>query len=402
MDPAQALKAPDQGVHMLQVSSWVPRESLEALSSSESSPWLSLYAGTERAGPAQKQNRKRIRDLLLNAEREAGLVLGDQGAARRLARPLHEALEREEIWEHPRNTAAALCREDELWLFFVDTPAPERVLVTEHPHLKPLFHAHEEEQSFSLLALSQNDVRFFEGDRLSLRDLQLPGMPKSMEEALGEQHRDKSLQHHSAGKKANSVYHGHGAAKNDDAEDFARFLRAIDARLREHQKKHPLPLLIAGVDEHRNAFRRLTRNPLLLDQSIAWTPSRSRMQELHSAARAALEAHRAQQQDVTERVGRAIARDQGSADLQKLLEASEAGRIQELAVASDGAAWGRIERDDIGRPRALLRSSLERKAGDVDLLDVVASKSFRSGALVKARTREELPHGSMIVGSFRY
>jgi hypothetical protein len=156
------------------------------------------------------------------------------------------------------------------------------------------------------------------------------------------------------------------------------------------------------VDEHRNAFRRLTRNPLLLDQSIAWTPSRSRMQELHSAARAALEAHRAQQQDVTERVGRAIARDQGSADLQKLLEASEAGRIQELAVASDGAAWGRIERDDIGRPRALLRSSLERKAGDVDLLDVVASKSFRSGALVKARTREELPHGSMIVGSFRY
>src|SRR6185503_15671812 len=64
-------------------------------------------------------------------------------------------------------------------------------------HLTPLLPLLNGNGHFHLLALSQKDVRLYMGDRETLHEVELRGVPRSVEEALHYEVSEHSLQFHS-------------------------------------------------------------------------------------------------------------------------------------------------------------------------------------------------------------
>ncbi|MBD2435473.1 hypothetical protein H6G69_01485 [Nostoc sp. FACHB-110] len=60
----------------------------------------------------------------------------------------------------------------------------ELVVVSDRFHIKPLLHLINNDGKFYVLALSQQDLKFFEGTRSSLNKVVVENLPKSLDEAL--------------------------------------------------------------------------------------------------------------------------------------------------------------------------------------------------------------------------
>lgn len=111
--------------------------------------------------------------------------------------------------------------------------------------------------AFYLLTLSQKDVKFFEGNRYSITEVEVENMPKNLDEALQYDETAKEGQFRiatSKGGTANSFvqpgsYHGQGSPDQDKhQEDIVQFFHLIDGALHEKLREETAPLILAGVE----------------------------------------------------------------------------------------------------------------------------------------------------------
>ena len=66
-----------------------------------------------------------------------------------------------------------------------------------------------------------------------------------------------------------SMYHGHGGAKDERKVDQEKFFRHVDTFvLEQYSKIHKSPLILVSPDEHQGEFRKLSKNQYLIDAGI--------------------------------------------------------------------------------------------------------------------------------------
>lgn len=190
---------------------------------------------------------------------------------------------------------------------------------------------------YFILAVSKNRAQLFEvtGDTVLPRGVD--GMPASMEDAWkGMERHDESVQSHSSGN-GNAMFHGQGGAKDVEEQEENQYMHALAKSLHTLLHEERRPLVFAGVTEEYGMFKKFDASGYLLEDYIQGSPDHHTSEELKAKADPIVRGHMLKQGEMfVEMYGNLLGTGRTSNDIDTILEAAEAGKV-DLLLVTEGA-----------------------------------------------------------------
>jgi len=379
-------------------------DDLSALLADHESPCISLYLPTHRAHPENQQDPIRYRNLLREVESSL-----QKTYPTREVRPVRPPLEQfqslahdDGFWNHRTDGLAVLGAAGTFRVFDLQRPVPERVVVADSFHLKPLIRILQSADRYQVLCLTRHEAKLYEGNRDALDPVELPDVPSTLTAALGSELTEPHLTVASYGTgpgPGGPMYHGHGGKADEVDLDRDRFFRVIDRGILEHHSRPSgLPLLLVALAEHHAPFRAVSHNPALLAAGLSINPDALSLDQLRAKAWAAVEpSYQQRLAGLVENYGLGASRQLGSDDLAEVARAATTGRVATLLVQADRVIPGRIDAAT-GRiePSELADTRID------DVLDDLAEAVLRMKGTVVVVPKEGLPSDTGVAATYRY
>lgn len=367
---------------------------------------VSIYMPTYRAGAETQQNPIRFKNLI----RQAELSLVDYDFSHADATTFLEPalqLDQDEFWQHQGEglglfIAEGICRPFKL-PFSVD----ELVVVGDRFHLKPLMPLLTGDGEFYILALSQQRIRFLQASRYSVREVEVEGLPESMDAALQYDETAKEGQFRistSKGGTNNSfqhsgTFHGQGSPDQDDVtRDILQYFYVIDRCLHEILRDKQAPLILAGVEYLLPIYRQASTYGHLMEAGITENPELLKPEELHAQALSLVEPYLLQaEKEALDHYHELQGTGKTSSDVKEVIPAAYYGRIEQLFVAVGVQQWGSFDPQS-----SELEIHPDTQPGDEDLLNSAAIQTLLNGGEVYAVPPDEVPGSAPLAAVFRY
>jgi hypothetical protein len=366
-------------------------------------PCLSLLLPTPWRGVEARQVAITLKNLLRDAEEQARALGLPEETAAALLDPVRALLDDADFWRSAGDGAALYATPGDLRGFRLGTAPAPRAVVGERFYLRPLL-ASIDEVAFHVLGVSRHRVRLLEGDRESLREMDLGRVPRNFDAALGELQFHRGLQHHSPtpagiGRRA-IVIHGHGSDDEEHLEDdLFKYFRLLAEGLRERLGDDDRPLVVAAVEEYLPVLLQRAGLPgTVLDAGVAGNPDYLSEHELHERAWPVVEAwaRRAAAVDV-ERVRDCLDRARVVTEASAIVRAAAAGRVDTLLTAAGAELWGWFE------PAAqALTVHAAPAPGDEELVNLAACETLARRGMVRELPPAELPGPPPMVALLRW
>jgi hypothetical protein len=376
-------------------------EALRNLTVIDQGPCVSIYLPTHRIPTEIEQDRLRLKNLLGKAE-ESLMELGLRSPeAKAILQPAETLLLKTPFWKGLQDGLAIFLAPGISQFFSVPLRVPELMVVGERFHLKPLL-ALLSTNEFYLLALSQNEVRFFQASQYGVSEMDLEGVPRSLAEALKYDDPQKQLQFHtgtqrSTGERA-AIFHGHGVGTDDAKSNLLRFCQHLDRGLHDILRNEQAPLVVAGVDFLLPIFREANSYKHLLSEGITGNPEGLSPEELQRRAWPVVEPYFNQTRREAEAKYRQLAgTGKASHDLREILPAAYNGRVELLFVAVGRQEWGVYDAQG-----DKLQRFPQARPGAEDLLDAASIQTLLKGGAVFSVEPEAVPDGPPLAAVFRY
>jgi len=338
-------------------------KALRTLVAPRPGPVVTLYVPLLRTISEARANAAAYEGAVADAEaglEDAGLSAGEAQGIRKQLAAVETDLRRLE-----RPAAGLAVFHDRTGLHAYGLPEEPRLSVTvaENFALRPLLAAIHHNRRHYVLALSANRVALFQGDAFGLEAVSAPGVPTSLEDALGSELTENELRVRGTLAGAGApVFYSHDSGRDERKLDFERFhqklARAIEAELEGHDE----PIVLVATEAHHSGLRDALRLPRLLAEGVQTSPDHLSSDELHARSWPLVErAVAAEDARIAGDYERSVNRGKGLHRIDDVAAASAAGRVRRL--------WVKRE---------------ERMPGAVDLT---------SGALVGGRAREDVLDG---------
>lgn len=391
------------------------RTELRQLAEAQNDVCISLYMPTYRNESDWSQNTTRLKNLL----REARNQLRDQDYREELIDEIlsdaRQLLDRPGFWRSNIGDGLALfITPDTTKRFRLPLTFDELVVVEDRFHLKPLFPLIAANNRFYLLALSQNDVRLYQGTHQSMNEIESAEIPADIVEAIRQyEDPERQLQSHvqartaeGDGDRMDAAYHGHGGGGGDDMsaepqDELKRFFREVNESVDEYISGEEVPLLLAGVSEYLPLFQEVnTYSHLIEDDIVAGNPESLSLDTLHEKAWAIVEpVFKASEETELERFEQLYYQDEDMAsdNFHEIVPGCAYSRVDTLFVPIGEHRWGRFDAES-----NTVEVHEEQEAGDGDLLNYAAVSAYLNGARVHALRPEKMPGGRSIAATFRY
>jgi len=361
---------------------------------------VSLYMPAVRAGMEVQQNTIRFRNLLRRAEEQLLAVQMRVPDVERLLQPAVSLLDDAGFWREQGDGLAVLVGQGHFSAFRLPLRFEELVVVNRRFYVKPLLPLFSGDGQFFVLALSQEQVRLLTGTRDSVAEVELPGVPTSMAEALHPERPERQVRARAIGDTGVAIFHGHGGPEETAKPDLLRYFQLVDKGLRDLMGEKNVPLVLAGVDYLLPLYREANSYPYLLDQGITGNPDTLSAKELHERAWEIVRPvfARAQSEQIAlyyELDGRDDPR--ASHSLVDIVQAAFEGRIATLFVPRNVQKWG-VYRAHSHK----VHVHPSQQPGDYDLIDLAAAQTVAHGGVVYVLEPDHVPGGDLLAAIFRY
>lgn len=362
---------------------------------------ISLYMPVYRAGRETEQNPIRFKNLLRQAEEQ---LLG-KGVRPALIRELLKApqslFQDQAFWLRQSDGLAVFFSEDFFQCFRLPIEFAELVVISDRFHVKPLLPFLTADGTFFVLAVSQNQLRVFEGTRYTIHEIEMEGIPRSLAETLPEGFLEKQLQFHtgtqSVSGSRSAIFHGHDMG-NEIKNRLRQWFRTIDAKVRAVLPRSEAPLVLAGVDTLYSLYREVNTYAHFMDEWIAGNPEGTKIEELHQKAWAIVEPEFKKNREAARtRYQHLAGTGQTTTNVAEAAVAAHHGRIEVLFVSVGVQLWGRYDQEKDGID---LHETPE--PGDGDLLDLTAIHTLINGGIVYAVSPDEVPEKAYLAAVLRY
>ncbi len=379
-------------------------DDLELLAHHREEPCVSVFAPLRRGGPEKKQNTIRLKNMFREVEKqldEAGLRHKEQ---QQLLEPARGLMDGMHVWKQDSDGLAVFISPELFRYYRLPAHFQELAVVSDQFHIKPLLPLLTGDGRFYVLALSQKEVRFLQCTHHSLRELELRGVPTSLQEALKFDYDEEHLQFHSGvparGRRGGAVFH----AQADDSDravhkkNVRMFLEQLESGVSEMLSGQKAPLVLAGVPEIRALYREVNHYGNLVEDGIDGSPDRVKSEELQQKAWEIVQPRFEQAKEQAVAAYRRFAgTDRASDDLNEVLEAAAQGRVEVLLTDLDRHEWGRFDPE-----RGFIYLHYRQEGGDEDLLDWAAVHTLLHGGTVFALQTDQMPDGAEVGAVYRY
>lgn len=379
----------------------IEKTEIESLLKIEEWPAISIYLPVSRIG--DPQDSIRYKNLLTQVEDK--LVSEGMRApeARSLLAPEYDLVKNTEYWKHLGQDGLALFLSGETALHYtLPVSFSELAIVGRRFHVRPLLSLPADKQ-YLILALSQNELRLFQGDRYQLKEINLPeDTPKSMSEALKYDDPERQLQFHtktgSAGVQRGAMFHGQGVGTDDQNQNLERYFQAIDRSLFPQLEDKALPIVLAGTEELHAAYRGITKSQTILPHGIAGNVDELTTEILQQKAwDIADEYFSEQEQEIIRGFQDNLGSGRVAIGLESVLTAAFDGRIETLFVAENEQVWGIFD------PEKRQVTVKKQDEGTVNnLLDEAVFLTINTKGTVYVKAPKDMPTDSTICAQLRY
>ncbi|HLU26027.1 MAG TPA: hypothetical protein VKZ58_10030 [Longimicrobiales bacterium] len=362
-------------------------------------PCISIYLPTHRHHPENQQDPIRFRNQVKQAEEMLRATLSSREVDALLA-PFRELADRPYFWEHTFDGLAVLGAPGYFRVYRLQRPVPERTVVADSFHTKPLLRIVQSADRYQVLGLSLGAIRLFEGNRDALDEIELAeGVPRNMTEALGENVTEAHRMVTTRGPATPAAHHGYGSKKDEMDIDQERFFRAVDrAILVHHSRPSGLPLILAALPEHHSRFRQSSHNPYLVEGAIDVHPDALSREELRARAWEVFQPrYLSRLAWLVESFGTAAAHGYGTGDVADAARAAVNGRVGTLLLEAERVVPGRMDRET-GRIEYLEPGT----PGADDLLDDIGEMVLARGGDVVIVPKERMPTDTGLAATYRY
>jgi len=273
---------------------------LATLLGAHQAPCISIYLPANGSYPGSQQNAILYKDLLRQAE-DALRHRYPGATVQALLHNFRALGDDQAFWMNRHGAVAVLGSADTFEVLDLPQPIPALAVVADAFHVKPLLRLAQSSGRYQVLCLTRSRARLFEGDRDLLEEIELQGVPRTMEEALAaSQRRDDEggLSGAATGPEAVAASQpgpfpqagegrpgGHPAKGNDSKLVAERFFQAVDRVVWErHSRPSGLPLILAALPVNQALFRKVSHNGQLLPEGVEGEPDAFSLRQLREAA----------------------------------------------------------------------------------------------------------------------
>lgn len=379
------------------------KELIQELLSVKRTPCLSLYMTTHRSHPENLQDPIRFQNLVKQLE-ESLLEQYSAIEVKKFLEPYISLNDNSDFWGHTLDGLAVLGSTDFFKVIRIPVAVSELTIAADSFHTKPLRQYLQSADRYHVLGLSLHEIRLFEGNRHSLVEVDLPtDFPRTITEALGDELTDKHTTVASYGGtsgESSDMHHGHGSKKDEVDKDAERFFNIIAGTIHENYSKPTgWPLILAALPEHHSLFQKLSKNPLLLQKGINVNPASMSIDKLVKLAWEVIEPDYLQKlNDLVKKFEQAKANNSGSDNVNEIVEAAEAGRVDTVLIEKDRVIAERIRNKNTG---TFKQADLTQPKLD-DLLDDIGELVTKMGGKVMFIPSEKMPAKTGIAALYRY
>lgn len=386
---------------MLEAMDSVATDYPDKLVEAREPPCLSLYQPTSRRHPENLQDPIRFRNLVRTMERSLQETYPAEDV-QSLLKPFLALADDRDFWNTTHDGLAVLGAAGFFRVYRLERPVDELAIVADSFHTKPLMRIVQSADRYQVLGLDLQSIRLFEGSRDGLAEVDLAsGVPRTITAALGEELTEphQTVASYGMGARGLAMHHGHGAKKDAVGIDAERFFRAVDrAVLEHHSRPARLPLLLAGLPEHHALFRRVSRNPFLMEAGLEVHPDALELDALRERAWRVVEPkYRARLAELVERFGAAMSKGLGADDPAQVAKAAVAGQIATVLIDADRQLPGRIDVTS-----GAIEADELAKAGVDDMLDDLGEIVLRAGGQLVVVPAEQMPTSTGVAAIYRY
>lgn len=379
---------------MIQLS----QSELQKLATASNYPCISIYMPAEKAGAETRKNSIRFKNLLSEAEEKVAEMF-DKSA---LTEPLQSAesyIENYDFWQHQDCGLAFFIDRSGVKYYRLPSSFAELVMVGESFHLKPLLPVIANDSKFYLLALSQNQVRFFFGSHYSINELKLPeNVPPSLAEALKYDDPEKQTQFHTGDAGGSPIYHGQGVGTTDNKDEIKRFFHKVNDGLTGVLQEENTPLVLAGVEFLLPIYHEANSYTNLLEEGVIGNPENISAEELHQQAWSIIEPLLiAQRKEAIDQYYNLSGTGEATQKLEEIVPAAVNGQIDTLFVRANTQKWGKFEQQE-----NKVTVYNEAEDSSVDLLDLAATNTFFQGGKIYVMDEDKMPEDTLMMAILRY
>lgn len=358
-------------------------------------PCVSIYIPTFRAGQNQ-EDRLRFKNAISEAVDQ--LTTGnmfvdktmDKEAAHEFMSEASALLDKEDFWSHLSDGLAAFVTEDKFEYHIVPIHFNQKVYVAGNFYLRPMMPLLNGEDRFFLLALSQNEVRFFEGHKHHITPVKIKDLvPENLEAALMLQH-DEVLQSHSGNPNDGSaIYHGQGGGEDRKDKDLRDYLKQVDDGLMKMLHDENAPLIIACVDYLVPIYKEVSNYSNIVDANISGNPENDDPVKLHEKAWSHMDSYfQKDRKEKKDQFTAFMSENKASFSINDIIPAAIGGRVETLFVDKDAPVrWGFYQESDHS-----IQNHKEQKAYSTCLLNMAAVQTYLNGGTVYTSPRTDFPN----------
>jgi hypothetical protein len=379
-------------------------EQLKGLAQQTANPSISFFLPTHRAGQDTQQDPIRFKNLLRDAEKQ---LLDDGMGPREVGafiQPAQALLDDSYFWAHQHEGLAVFMASDDFHHFRLPFPVEELLIVSQAYYVKPVLPLFTNNGHYYILAISQDEVRLFEGTRYGVGQIDLPEKtPASMEAALRLDEPQKQLQLHtgsSQGGVRDGMFHGHGPGEEENKVLIEQYLNLVDTGLKEILREQRAPLVLAGVDYLLPIYHKVSEYANIMREGITGSPEHLRPEELQQQAWPIVETYfRQETEEVVQEYQQRAVTEQATDNVEEIVVAAFSGRVDKLVLSVESQVWGSF---NPGTGTVIRGPDGQDKQNNLALLDFAAMKTLQNGGTVYALSQDEMPTDSPAAAVFRY
>ncbi len=384
-------------------------EELQNLTGPHEGLCISLYMPTIAKSDQNQQNPIRLKNLEDDAEEQLEQAGLEKQKIDALLAPINNLVLDAQFWQYQDSGLVIFRSEDLFQVYQLPIGIDEQVLVQDRFLIRPVLPLLREDERFYILALSQKQVRLLEATERTVREVEVPHLPKNMQDTLGYEGADEKFHLQMVPGQASSgsgggnkaMFHGHGEGNDGRKENILNFFHVVDKAVVGYLKDNTAPLVIAAVEYLQPIYKEANTYVHMSDEIIPGSPEHRRDDELRDEAWCRLkDIYTTKEAKITDTYKMLAGRKDNRAvkDVTEIIKAAPFGRMEVLFVDKNARRWGTFD-----ETRVEVMFENQPRPENQDLLDFAATQTVLNGGTVIALDPEDLPeNGTPAAAILRY